>query len=157
MIRYDLVCKDGHSFDSWFGSSETYEALRKRGHLNCPMCGTTEVLKALMAPAVRTTSVPQTPEPIRAPHASAPDVTPGIAPEMASLLRDAALAKLRRELETNSEYVGLAFAAEARRMHEGDVPERAIHGEARPEEARRLIEDGIPVAPLPFIPSRQQN
>ena len=143
MIRYDLVCKDGHGFDSWFGSSETYESLRKRGHLNCPVCGTSEVLKALMAPAVRTTAAPDSAEPIRAPQASAPPVASGIAPEMATLLREAALAKLRRELETNSEYVGLSFAAEARRMHEGDVPERAIHGEARPEEARRLIEDGI--------------
>jgi hypothetical protein len=157
MIRYDLVCKDGHGFDSWFSSSQTYDSLRQRGHLSCPVCGTSEVLKALMAPAVRTATPPDSAATIRAPEASVPAMASSLAPEMASLLREAALAKLRRELEANSEYVGLSFATEARRMHEGDVPERAIHGEARPEDARRLIEDGIPVAPLPFIPSRQQN
>jgi hypothetical protein len=70
---------------------------------------------------------------------------------------EAAIAALRRQIEENSEYVGLNFAAEARQMHEGDSPVRAIHGEARPDEARKLIEDGVPVAPLPFLPTRKVN
>ncbi|HSF62903.1 MAG TPA: DUF1178 family protein, partial [Paracoccaceae bacterium] len=64
---------------------------------------------------------------------------------------------LRREVEANSEYVGVEFATEARRIHAGTAPERAIYGEARPEEARKLIEDGVPVAPLPFLPARKVN
>ncbi|MGB2894495.1 MAG: DUF1178 family protein, partial [Albidovulum sp.] len=68
-----------------------------------------------------------------------------------------ALAALRRQVEETSEYVGLNFAAEARAMHEGRVPERSIYGEAKADEARRLVEDGIPVAPLPFVPARKTN
>ena len=70
---------------------------------------------------------------------------------------EAALAALRRQVEETSEYVGLNFAAEARAMHEGRVPERSIYGEAKADEARRLVEDGIPVAPLPFVPARKTN
>ncbi len=67
------------------------------------------------------------------------------------------MAALRAKIEASSEYVGLNFAAEARAIHDGDAPERAIYGEAKPDEAKRLIEDGIPVAPLPFIPVRKTN
>ncbi|WP_131573566.1 DUF1178 family protein, partial [Paracoccus nototheniae] len=70
---------------------------------------------------------------------------------------EAALEALRRKIEASSDYVGLSFAAEARAMHDGDRPARAIHGEARPEEARRLIEDGVPIAPLPFLPRKRTN
>jgi hypothetical protein len=70
---------------------------------------------------------------------------------------EAAMAEMRRQIEANSDYVGLNFAAEARRMHEGEIDERAIHGEAKAEDARALLEDGIPVAPLPFLPKRQAN
>jgi hypothetical protein len=71
--------------------------------------------------------------------------------------RATALARLREEVETKSDYVGLRFAAEARAIHEGRAPERSIYGEARPDEARALIEDGVPVAPLPFIPKARAN
>lgn len=71
--------------------------------------------------------------------------------------REAAIARLRREVEANSDYVGSGFAAEARRIHEGDAPQRSIYGEARIEDARALIEDGVPVAPLPFMPARRTN
>jgi hypothetical protein len=70
---------------------------------------------------------------------------------------EAALAALRRQIEANSDYVGLNFAAEARRIHAGDAPERSIYGEARADDARALIEDGVPVAPLPFVPGRKTN
>jgi hypothetical protein len=147
MIRYSLKCEAGHGFDSWFQNAEAFSALRAAGQLSCPVCGTVRVEKALMAPAVR---------PARS-AAAGPEA------EAAPSLRDpqseleAAIAALRRQIEANSDYVGMNFVTEARRMHLGEVPERAIHGEARPEEARKLIEEGVPVAPLPFLPSRKVN
>jgi hypothetical protein len=137
MIRYALRCDRDHGFDSWFGSAEAYDRLRAGGQVACPDCGSTAVDKALMAPHV----TPSRPAPLTA----------------AKDPREAALAELRRRVEENSEYVGLEFAAEARRIHEGDAPERAIYGEARLDEARRLIEDGVPVAPLPFLPKARAN
>lgn len=140
MIRYDLTCQNGHAFDSWFASASAYDALEKAGQLSCAVCGDARVKKALMAPSVNE-------------NATAPKrrlSEPGNPLEKA-------MAELRRKLEANSDYVGDAFVREVRSMHEGKTPERAIHGEARPEEARRLIEDGIPVAPLPFAPKRRTN
>lgn len=135
MIRYDLTCDQGHSFDSWFASAAAYDRLAAAGHVACPDCGSAKVAKALMAPAVGKR------EALTAPRDP----------------REAALAELRRRVEESSDYVGLSFAAEARAMHEGRIPERAIHGEANPDEARKLIEDGVPVAPLPFLPARKTN
>lgn len=138
MIRYDLKCDKGHAFDSWFASAAAYDRLAAAGHVACPDCGSASVTKALMAPAVtqrsndRALATPRDP-------------------------KEAALAELRRKVEETSDYVGLSFAAEARAMHEGQIPERAIHGEAKPDEARKLIEDGVPVLPLPFVPTRKTN
>jgi hypothetical protein len=150
MIRYTLTCKAGHGFDSWFQSADAFGALQAAGQLACPVCGETRVEKALMAPAV-----------VQARHtAAAPAAEP--APPRPTLSEpqselETAIAALRRQIEENSDYVGMNFAAEARRMHDGDAPTRAIHGEAKPEEARKLIEDGVPVAPLPFLPGRKVN
>lgn len=146
MIRYDLVCAKGHRFDSWFQSAAAFDALRGAGRIACPVCSATTVEKALMAPAVR---------PARQTAGPAPAGPADLRTPQSDL--EAALAALRRQIEENSDYVGLNFAAEARRMHAGEVPERAIHGEARPDEARQLIEDGVPVAPLPFLPARKVN
>ena len=146
MIRYGLKCANDHSFDSWFQSSEAFSALQKSGHLSCPECGSSKVEKALMAPKVR---------PARNVAAAAPaqegDLTH---PEDA---KARALAELRKKIESESEYVGLNFAAAARAMHDGETPARAIHGEARTDDAMKLIEDGVPVAPLPFIPKARTN
>lgn len=146
MIRYDLKCSDGHGFDSWFPSAEGYADLAARGLVTCPVCGSDRVEKALMAPAVR-------------PARKAADAPPAAAGPLSSPRSELeeALAALRREVEENSEYVGLNFATEARRMHAGEAPERSIYGEAKPDEARQLIEDGVPVAPLPFLPPRKTN
>lgn len=149
MIRYALRCSEGHGFESWFQSAAGFDGLQGAGHLTCPVCGRADVVKAVMAPAVATDnarlSAAPRPDAGRAEGAGAdPD-------------RAAALEKLRRHIEDNSEYVGLEFVSEARRIHAGDAPERAIYGEARPDEARRLIEEGVPVAPLPFIPQRRVN
>lgn len=152
MIRYTLKCDQGHESDSWFADAAGFERLRDLRQLSCPACGSHGVERALMAPAVVSA---------RGERAAAPD-QPAAAAGRGPLSEPAGrteevLAALRRQIEENSEYVGMNFALEARRMHAGDVPERSIHGEARPDEARRLIEDGIPVAPLPFIPHRRTN
>ncbi|MCX8508223.1 MAG: DUF1178 family protein [Rhodobacteraceae bacterium] len=143
MIRYALTCDQNHDFDSWFQSAEAFDKLSKAGMIACTFCGATRVTKNLMAPAVR------------------PARKAAAAPERPLAAHDTdiekALAALRREVEEKSEYVGLNFAAEARAIHEGDKPTRAIYGEARADEARKLIEDGVPVAPLPFLPRRKAN
>lgn len=139
MIRFSLKCDKDHGFDSWFPSGEAFEALKTKGHVACPVCGSGTVEKALMAPAV--VAARKDEGALRAPAGPVEE----------------ALAALKRQIEENSEYVGMNFAAEARRIHAGDAPERAIHGEARAEEAKKLIEDGVPVAPLPFLPARKVN
>jgi hypothetical protein len=152
MIRYALRCSAGHAFESWFRSAEAFETLRAGGHVSCPVCGATEVDKALMAPQVRPARKAAAVAQAEAPAPEAPG--PLAAPQSP---REAALAELRRRIEERSEYVGLGFAAEARRIHAGDAPERPIHGEARIEEARALLDEGVPVAPLPFLPARKAN
>ena len=136
MIRYNLRCEKGHDFDGWFRSSDGFETMQAAEQVACAQCGSTNVAKALMAP-----SVPAEKVRLDAPRNPA----------------EQALEKLREHVEKNSDYVGLRFADEARAMHDGDRPTRAIHGEARPEDARKLIEDGVPVAPLPFIPRQKAN
>lgn len=154
MISYSLNCPDNHRFDSWFQSAAAYDALVKAGHVNCPVCGSTDIGKALMAPAVRPgRSQSMMPSPAIA-EAVAAKVTPLQTPTDD---REAALAALRRQVEANSDYVGLNFVAEARAIHDGNAPARSIYGEARIDEARKLLEDGVPVAPLPFLPMRKVN
>lgn len=138
MIRYDLKCENDHGFDSWFASADAFDALERAGHLACPTCGSAKVTRALMAPKVRSSR-------------KAASLT------KAETEQEKALAKLRDEVEKNSDYVGMNFAAEARAMHEGDSPTRAIYGEAKLEDAKSLIEDGVPVAPLPFTPKAKTN
>jgi hypothetical protein len=140
MIRYSLKCAKDHVFESWFQSASAFENLAVTGMVTCPVCGNADVGKTLMAPAVRSARK-DAPRPLSTPATE----------------QEIALAALRRKVEENSEYVGMNFAAEARRIHDGDAPERAIFGEAKPDEARRLIEDGVPVAPLPFMPVRKTN
>ena len=130
MIRYALKCHEDHGFESWFQSAEAYETLRSRGLVVCPECGSTQVEKAIMAP------------PVRAARKA----------EAAKAKRDAAIAAMRAQVERDGEYVGKDFAKEARAIHDGEKPERQIYGEAKLEDAKKLVEDGIPVAPLPFTP-----
>lgn len=144
MIRYSLVCADGHDFDSWFQSAEAFDRLSAGGHVACAVCGSTEVTKSLMAPSVVGT---------RKVEEKAPEPTLNAPRNPVERM----LAELRRKIEASSEYVGMNFAAEARAIHEGEAPERPIYGEARLEDARALIEDGVPVAPLPFLPTRKAN
>lgn len=141
MIRYTLTCDGGHRFDSWFQSAEAHDKLHAAGMIACAVCGTTAVEKALMAPAVQQAPAPVAEGPLSQPA--------GVAEQM--------LADLRRKIEAESDYVGLSFATEARAMHEGRAPERSIWGQAKLDEARALLEDGIPVAPLPFLPKNRTN
>jgi len=179
LIRYALQCEAGHGFESWFADGAAYDTLSRSGHLSCPECGSARVSKALMAPAVRPGRAGEdAPRPISGPvpedargPAPVPATLPqGIAPAAPAVVAAAAgdggptreeletaLAALRREVEANSEYVGLDFVSEARRIHDGDAPTRSIYGEANPEDARKLLEDGVRVAPLPFIPRRKAN
>ena len=140
MIRYALRCDRGHGFDGWFRSAGGFDTQLAAGMVSCSICGSLAVEKAPMAPAV-----PQ--------RDAAPD-RPLAAPQSPA---EAALAALRRHVEANSDYVGDRFAAEARAMHDGDIPGRAIHGEARPDEAKKLIDEGVPIAPLPFGIGRKTN
>ncbi len=149
MIQYALKCNSGHSFDSWFQSAEAFDKLAAAGLVTCAVCSSTQVEKAIMTPRVR---------PARqvacAQDASETDRinVATVEPEVEKVLTE-----LRRKVEENSDYVGKSFASEARKMHLGDAPERSIYGEAKPEEAKALIDDGIPIAPLPFVPSRKTN
>lgn len=134
MIRFHLKCDQNHSFESWFQSGEAFDRLVASGMVSCADCGSTSISKSIMAPAVSKSSDITAPRPT-----------------------DAALAKLRDVVEQNSDYVGSGFAKEARDMHDGVTPERPIYGEAKLEEAKKLVEDGIPVMPLPFIPRKKTN
>jgi hypothetical protein len=140
LIRFSLKCSQDHSFESWFQSSEAYENLAAAGMLSCIDCGDSRIVKSLMAPklsSIKTKSETS----LTAPKSD----------------KEKTLAKLKAEIEKNSDYVGMNFVSEARAMHDGEQPTRSIYGEARPEEAKALIEDGIRVAPLPFMPKRQTN
>ena len=135
MIKYSLNCQKGHQFDSWFSSGADFERLNGAGMVSCAVCGETGVEKAIMAPRVATKSKGDTP----VPSLSAP-----------ASVAEQAFTELRKKIEASSEDVGDRFAEEARKIHSGDAPERAIIGQARVQDAKKLIDDGIPVAPLPW-------
>ena len=142
MIQYSLRCAEGHKFDSWFQSASAFDTLQNAGHLSCAVCGSASVEKAIMAPRVSQSS-----------EAAAPKAKLSEPQHPA----EAALAEFRKHVEANSDYVGTDFAREARAMHLGEAPTRSIWGEARGDEAKKLVDEGIPVAPLPFTPARKSN
>lgn len=155
MIQYTLKCGAGHSFDSWFKSSSAFDSLQAAGHLSCAICGSDEVSKAIMAPSVAKAraDVPVDRAVVPAPPDSGATAMVALKdPAMHKALMD-----LKQQVEANSDYVGTGFADEARAIHLGDAPERAIYGEADAAQAKALIEDGVPVMPLPFKPTRQTN
>lgn len=139
MIRYSLRCDQGHEFDGWFRSSADFDRQNDAHLVTCSQCGSAQISKMLMAPNVAT---------------SRPAGQPLAASESDA---ETALKKLRAQIEKDSDYVGMSFATEARAIHDGLAPERPIHGEARIEDARKLLEDGIAIAPLPFTPRQRVN
>lgn len=162
MIRYALRCDKDHSFDSWFRDSAAFDALAAAGALSCPECGSATVSKAIMAPRLgRRRAEPA--EVIEAPAAAvpaapAPATAQGPKPAPAGAVLPEGdklrvlLRELRRQVEANCDYVGPAFAEEARRIHKGESDRRGIYGEASPEEAEALAEEGIEVGRIPWLP-----
>ncbi|SFC97526.1 DUF1178 family protein [Tropicimonas isoalkanivorans] len=151
MIKYSLICAEKHRFEIWFASAAAYESLKTSKMVTCAICGSVDVEKAIMAPSVRTHGANRKVETEDAGGAAAHPLS-----EPASD-REKALAELRKKIESTSDYVGQDFAREARAIHEGDSPRRSIHGEANASEAKSLIEDGIPVLPLPFLSRRKTS
>jgi hypothetical protein len=129
MIRYALQCEHDHAFEGWFGSSDDFDLQAADGRVECPFCASRRVGKQVMAPAVRTSR-------------SRPEAAPR------DMVMEAASA-IRKKIETDFDYVGDAFAREARAIHEGDSERRSIYGEATPSEVKALEADGVPCAPLP--------
>ena len=155
MIRYTLACLDHHEFEVWFSSSAAFEAQREDGLLACPVCGSTAVDRALMAPAVSTARKKEA-------RVRRETAEPGDSVRLAANVADdqppprkevvKALRKLRKQLTQNADYVGDRFAEEARRIHYEETEKRAIYGEATREDAHEMAEEGIAFHPLPSLP-----
>ena len=141
MIRYALACDHEHEFEGWFGSSSEFDEQQGRGLIRCPVCNTAAVRKQIMAPAVAGTkrSLRQTSD-----------------PQPQAMMMEA-MGRLRRHVEENFDDVGDGFAKEARAVHEGKAEDRGIYGQATPNEVRELVEDGVPVAPLPPEPPKKAD
>jgi hypothetical protein len=148
MIVYDLSCNQGHRFEGWFGSSSEFDDQRARGLLECPSCGSADVGKAPMAPAVPAKGNAR--QEVLPPAAPAPQqlANAPLPPKVQEAF--AALAKAQAEALKHSTWVGDKFAEETRKMHYGERDEAPIHGQASLAEAKALIDEGVPVAPLPF-------
>ncbi len=136
MIVYDLKCRDGHQFEAWFRDSGAYDAQIEAGDLLCPVCGCTNVQKALMAPNLSRGEA----------SAPAAQEDQGVAEARRALL------ELRRQVESNCDYVGARFPEEARRIHYGESDPRGIYGETTSEEAEALKEEGVEVQRIPWLP-----
>jgi hypothetical protein len=168
MIRYNLVCAKGHEFESWFAGSAAYDRQAKRGLVECPICGSAKVGKALMTPRLARSgksspAAPATPE-TAAPETAAPETAAPEAPAASGAAAPVAvispqerelrakLKELREHLVKNADNVGQRFPEEARKMHYGEKEHRSIYGTASPDDARALHEEGIAFAPLPVLP-----
>ena len=152
MIRYTLRCERDHAFESWFQSSNAYDSQIRRKLVTCPVCGSAKVEKAIMAPQVvskkgRRQEVAPTPAPAEAPASGTTPLVMAHERELRAKLKE-----LRDHIVKNADNVGERFPNEARAMHYGDKEHRPIYGEASPEEAKSLIDEGIEVSPLPVLP-----
>jgi hypothetical protein len=146
MIRYRLTCPKRHEFEAWFSSSAAYDSQAGAGHVTCPTCGSSKVEKTLMAPNVATSRKKEAAR-AKAKAAAKQPVASQMPAEMLEMMR-----KIRDYVRENAEYVGDKFADEARKIHYEEVDARGIYGEATPEEAKALHEEGIAVHPLPVLP-----
>ncbi|MGE8140807.1 DUF1178 family protein [Novosphingobium sp. NPDC080210] len=143
MIVFDLACDAGHRFEGWFASSDDFAGQQARGLVTCPECGSAEVTKAPMAPAV-----PRKGNQVAETRPQQAMVSAPLPPEAVEVL--AKLAALQKEALKQSRWVGKDFAEQSREMHYGERDVETIHGQATLEEARDLLEEGIAVMPLPF-------
>ena len=161
MIRYALACDKGHAFESWFQSSAAYDRQAKQGLVTCPICNTAKVEKAIMAPRVasaRKRSVAPAPAAVAdpAPVATPPEAASPVAmvsPQEREFRKK--LKELRDHLTRNADYVGQKFPEEARKMHYGETEHRSIYGEASPDQAKELHEEGVEFHPLPVLPDER--
>jgi hypothetical protein len=158
VIRYALTCDKGHTFESWFASSAAYDKQVKRSLVTCPVCDSSKVEKALMTPQLartkkgaETPAAPVAAEPAAVPAAPAPVAM--VSPQELELRNK--LKELREHLTRNADYVGQKFPEEARKMHYGETEHRSIYGEASPEQAKELHEEGIEFHPLPILPDER--
>ncbi len=145
MIVYDLSCDQGHRFEGWFGSSDDFASQKEQGLVSCPQCGSEQVSKAPMAPAVGRKGSQQ--HSVSRPDDQGVSNTP-MTPEVAKALEK--LAKAQAKALENSTWVGKDFVEQSRSMHYGEREHTAIHGEASVDEARDLLDEGVPIAPLPL-------
>jgi hypothetical protein len=152
MIRYSLQCERGHAFESWFQNSAAYDSQVKRKLVSCPACGSAQIEKAIMAPQIVSKKRRESAEP--APAATTEVAAPASTPLLMAQERElrVKLKELRDHIVKNADNVGERFPNEARKMHYGDIEHRPIYGEASPDEARALIEEGVEVTPLPVLP-----
>lgn len=170
MIVFDLECQDGgHKFEGWFGSSEDFVRQQDRGLVTCPHCGSDQVGKALMAPRIarKGNQLPEVVRPKRAQRmspqsdasvpANAAVSSAPLPPQALALMHK--LATMQAEALKSSRFVGASFSEDVRAMHYGEREPEIIHGQATPEQAIELTEEGIAVAPLPFpvVPPEQAN
>jgi hypothetical protein len=152
MIHYQLRCSQSHGFDGWFNDSASFEKQSSLGLIECPECGGTDVERALMAPALgkgRSLVIPDVP-PQPPPSAESPEKVALAQRPPAQIL--AALQRIRAEVEKTCDYVGPAFADQARAMHRGEVEAKSIYGETTEEQAESLADEGIAVAKIPWVP-----
>jgi len=157
MIRYALRCEQGHAFESWFQSSSAFDSQLKRKLVACPVCDSIKVEKAIMAPRIVSKKGRERAAPAAAPVPAptpGPEAAPGAQPLMLAQERElrAKLKELRDHIVKNADNVGERFPNEARKMHYGEIEHRPIYGEASPDEARALIDEGVEVSPLPVLP-----
>jgi hypothetical protein len=163
MIRYALACERGHSFESWFQNSTAYDKQVKRGLVVCPVCNSSAVEKAIMAPRLSgarkrddgpsQVAAGDPPAPAPAPAQEAPAPVAMMSPQEREFRKK--LKELRDHLTQNADYVGRKFPEEARKMHYGEIERRSIYGEASPDQAKELHEEGIEFHPLPVLPDER--
>jgi hypothetical protein len=159
MIKYALICDQEHEFESWFPNADAFDTQVKRGFVECPLCQSKNISKALMAPAVSTSRRKEARAQAIIPDAAAlpavmPDAPVALLDEKQQQMREM-IRELHEKLTENSTDVGENFTDEARKIHAGEAPERSIHGRASLDEAKALIEEGIPVLPLPVPPDER--
>ncbi len=156
MIRYALHCDQGHAFESWFQSSAAYDKQAKRALVTCPTCGSAKVEKAIMAPRLARAEGADPPPPAILPTPPLPSLVPGKTPVAIMSPPERELRKklkeLRDHLTKNADYVGPRFPEQARKIHYGEIEHRSIYGEASPEEAKEMHDEGIEFHPLPILP-----
>jgi hypothetical protein len=157
MIRYALVCDRRHEFEAWFNNSADYDKQAKRGLVTCPVCDSTKVDKAVMAPSIasprKRKAAPEMPVPL--PATPAPDNAPVAMLSPREKEVRAKLKELRDHLTKNADNVGKKFPDEARKMHYGDIEHRSIYGEASTDEAKKMLDEGIEFHPLPALPDEK--